>query len=273
MKQKSVLVIAVVVGLLAFGLSRQYFRSRLTKIEELRQQVLAGARTIDVVAAARDLPADTVLQKSDLLLKASYDRDVGRDTVLQDDIEQVLGKKLRYGLSRRQTLLWTYVDVPYRPGGGLGPMISPRMRAVSIPVSGAAAVSGLVQPNDRVDVLGTFTFPSKTRPDETEVVTLTLLQDVTVLATGQTLGRPPEPGTRARPAGAYSTVTFEVTPREAELLVFAETLRGRLTLALRNPADVSFETDLPEVNFQHIESRLPELNQYRQTVIRRKGKL
>ena len=71
---------------------------------------------------------------------------------------------------------------------------------------------------------------------------------------------------------SYSTVTFEVTPREAELLIFAQGTQGRLTLTLRNPDDVGFEKILPEVNFQLVEKSLPDLNDYRQKTIRHKAK-
>ena len=71
-------------------------------------------------------------------------------------------------------------------------------------------------------------------------------------------------------AGGYTTVTLEVTPRETELLVFAQQLQGRLTLSLRNPSDVSFEKDLPSVDFNRLEESLPDLNQYRQRNIRHK---
>jgi len=71
-------------------------------------------------------------------------------------------------------------------------------------------------------------------------------------------------------SSSYSTVTLEVTPREAELLVFAQQMKGRITLALRNSGDVSFEKDLPTVNFEKMESELQELNTYRQRNIRHK---
>jgi hypothetical protein len=47
-------------------------------------------------------------------------------------------------------------------------------------------------------------------------------------------------------------------------------MQGRLTLALRNPADLSFEKELPEVNFTMLQTELPGLNLYRQRTIRDK---
>lgn len=271
MKQRMVLVLSIVVGLVAFWLTRHYLQARLQEVERLRQQLYAGMRQVDVVAAGRDLPAGTTLDKKDLKAKAVLERDVTKSTVVPQDVEQVIGKKLKYSLDKGETLLWTHVDVPYRPGTGLAPMIPTGLRAVSLSIGGAAAVSGLVQPNDRVDVLGSFYFPSKTRPGETEAVTLTILQDVTVLATGPQLGSALETSER-RPFTGYNTVTLEVTPREAELLVFVENLRGHLTLTLRNPTDTSYETNLPVVDFRLLEAEIPELNRYRQEIIRHKGR-
>jgi pilus assembly protein CpaB len=272
MKQRLVLIVSVIIGILAFWLTREYFQARLSDIEKEREQLLSSERRAEVLASKRALPEGTILQKKDLAVKKTLAREVGKNTLLPENLDQILGKKLKYSMDAEETLLWSYVDVPFRPGSGLGPMITPGMRAISMSIGGAASVSGLVQPNDRVDVLGSFSFPSSKNPQQMEAVTLTVLQDVTVLATGQTLGKQVGEGSdRARGASGYSTVTMEVTPREAELLVFVENMRGHLTLSLRNPTDLSFERDLPEINFEMVEKELPELNTFRQQKIRHKG--
>ena len=73
----------------------------------------------------------------------------------------------------------------------------------------------------------------------------------------------------ARGASGYSSITLQVTPREAEILVFAQQMKGRLFLTLRNKSDVYFENDLPRVDFNQIETELKSLNDYRQKEIRR----
>ena len=181
----------------------------------------------------------------------------------------ILGKKTQFEIKAKEPVLWSYIEGGNPSERGVAEMVKSGMRAISLAISGAPAVSGMVQPNDRIDVLGTFSFPSKSAPGQMEAVTLTVLQDVTVLATGQQVTRPAA-GARARSAAGYNSVTLEVTPREAELLVFAQQMRGSLFLALRNPTDMSFESDLPEINFEQLEKKLPELNQYRQQNIRHK---
>ena len=63
----------------------------------------------------------------------------------------------------------------------------------------------------------------------------------------------------------YPTVTLEVTPREAEMLVFAEQIKGRLVLSLRNRNDTSYEKELPQVDFAKIRAEIEDLNVQRQT--------
>ena len=91
-------------------------------------------------------------------------------------------------------------------------------------------------------------------------MTLTVLQNATVLATGAETSRS---GSRREGAG-YGAVTLLVSPREAEVLVFAQQMKGRLFLTLRNPSDLHFEEKLPRVDFRRIEEELEDLNAQRQ---------
>jgi pilus assembly protein CpaB len=269
MKQKLILIISVVVGLLAFILTNRY-------IQSVRDELFKDAEEIEVIAAADNLVQGAELKFDDIGLIKIFRKRGGytKDYVEKKDKDMILGRKLKYSVEKRQPILWADVEMPEGIRTGLSPIIKPGLRAISLAISGDAAVSSLVQPNDRVDIIGTFTVPSRTNAKEMETVTMTLLQDVSVLATGQRLAKQEleNMGERWSRVGnsSYSTVTFEVTPREAELLIFAQGTQGRLTLTLRNPDDVGFEKILPEVNFQLVEKSLPELNDHRQKAIRHK---
>jgi len=275
MKQKLIPIISVIVGILAFCLTASYLSSQRDKLEREKQRLREGAKTINVVVAATDIPAGVSLKRDDIGTYAYMESAVPDDVVLENEWQKLIGKKLNFGIGKTRPISWSYIEGAERmTETSLAAIVSKNMRAISLPISGAAAVSSMVQPNDRVDILGTFSFPSKKVAGEMENVTITVLQDVTVLATGQNMAK--QPSFRRKQAGgstSYNSVTIEVTPREAELLVFAQQMKGSLTLSLRNTADNSFEKDLPEVNFQRVESSLPELNQYRQKVIRHKTSL
>ena len=265
MKQKIVLLLSVVVGFIALILSGDYLRKE-------RARLYAGAEEITVIVARRDLPAGQIVAREDLALTELFARAVGQEVFSPDDVDRILGRRLRYPVRRGAPVSWFHIELPEDRTRGLASMVRIGLRAVSIPISGAAGVSGLIAPNDRVDILGTFTFPSKTFEGELESVTLTLLQDVTVLATGQRMARDDMMGDLGR-GTAYSMITFEVTPRESELLVFAQHVKGQLHLSLRNTDDVSYEAQLPSVNFDHIETKLEEYNRFRQQEIRHKREL
>ena len=271
MKKNIVPIVSIVVGIVAFFLTLNYIRSREAEIEALKQEIYAGAQQIRVMAAARDIPSGTVIRADDLGTITVFSSNVGNLAVLPADGEMLIGKRTVFSIKAREPVMWSHIEGGMVAERGLSAIINPGLRAISLAVSGPAAVSGMLQPNDRVDILGTFTFPAKDHPGEMESVTLTVLQDVTVLATGQQTAhqRAAARDFGGRAAG-YSSVTVEVTPREAEVLTFAQQLKGSLTLSLRNPGDVSFERNLPDVNFKHIEEKLPELNERRQREIRHK---
>ncbi|OGV69012.1 MAG: Flp pilus assembly protein CpaB [Lentisphaerae bacterium RIFOXYA12_FULL_48_11] len=269
MKEKIIPITAIVIGLIAFLLTGQYLRSQRDALEKERQKLYAGAKRIDIVVASSDIPSQTAIRKEDLGLDSVIESTVPPDVVTPEDAQQIIGKKVIFAVGRTRAIMWGNIEGSDRAAEtSLASIISKNMRAISLPISGAATVSSMVQPNDRVDVLGTFSFPSKKKPNEMENATITVLQDVTVLATGQTMAK--QAGKRRSQLGnaSYNTVTVEVTPKEAELLVFAQQMKGSLYLSLRNSTDVSFEKELPEINFEHIEKSLPEMNQYRQKVIR-----
>jgi pilus assembly protein CpaB len=272
MKQKIIPIVSVVVGILAFWLTNAYLRSQRDKLDKERQQLYAGIKKIEIVVAASDIPSGVAIKETDLGLDSVLESTVPPDVVTREDAQQIVGKKVIFGIGKNRAIMWSNIE-----GGdkisetSLASSIKPGLRAISLAISGAAAVSSMIQPNDKVDILGTFSFPSKRVAGEMENVTITVLQDVTILATGQLLAK--QFFARRKQIGttvSYNTITVEVTPREAELLVFAQQMKGSLTLSLRNQSDVGYEKELPEINFQHIETSLPELNMYRQKFIRRK---
>ena len=268
MKQKFILIVSLVAGLLAAILSKAWIDSRNAEIQREIDRVYAKAERIEVVAAGRPLPSGTTIQQSDLGFVSILASSVSDDTILKSDYLRIVGRKLVRSLDTRNPVLWSYIDGGKQAFRGLSDEIQQKMRAVSIPVSGASGVSGMVRPNDCVDVLGSFALPAHNAVEdaELEMVTLTVLQNVTVLAVGsdtqRTLGD-------TRGASGYSSVTLQVTPREAEILVFAQQMKGKLFLTLRNKSDVYFENDLPRVDFTQIEAELKTLNEYRQKEIRR----
>lgn len=113
--------------------------------------------------------------------------------------------------------------------GGIMPMLIPEgQRGVTIRVDEAMRESGFVLPNSRVDVL-----VSMPKAGTNEKIAKVILQDVTVLAAGQTVEmKDNKPVTN-------TTVTLALTPQQVERLAVAQS-EGRLMLVQRNLRDTQF---------------------------------
>lgn len=268
MKQRILLIIAVVIGLLAALLTRHYLNAKDQEVARRLAAIEQRYRRVSVVTVVKPLPAGSVLTQQDLGSVDIVEHQLRQDAVLEEHYRDLINRKTINRLDAGTPIFWSDIDGGAPGSRGLSSDIKSGLRALSVNVSGAAAVSGMVRPNDRVDVIGTFSFPSPTHAGELELVTLTVVQDVTVLATGtETAKTISSAGGRQ---SSYSMVTLEVTPREAEMLVFAEQIKGRLVLALRNSSDVHYESSLPRINFEKIEEEIEELNLYRQRTLLRK---
>jgi pilus assembly protein CpaB len=112
--------------------------------------------------------------------------------------------------------------------GGLGAVIEPSRRALSVKVDSVIGVAGFVKPGSRVDVLTTL---RRVDQDKATPYSKVILQDVRVLAVDQKL----EEARDGKPE-LVNVVTLEVDPGQAEHLIYAAH-EGRLQLALRTPGD------------------------------------
>lgn len=267
MKQTIILILAIVSGIAAMFFAKFYINSELKRLHSRFEMV-------DVLAAQKDIPVGTTLQKemvgSILKLTSVPKRSTTTRNILADQIDMLIGRKFQNTVLANSPVLWSDIGGDEARGGSLASMVGENERAVSIPVDVTSSVTGHVEPSDHVDILGTFTFPSTKGDPQLDTVTLTILQNVTVLATGKETTRSMlEAGMRGgmRRQTSYSQVTLLVTPQEAEMLVFAMQ-KGRLTLTLRNPSDVSSARDLSNINFNYLEKKVGDFNDARQSRLR-----
>jgi pilus assembly protein CpaB len=111
-------------------------------------------------------------------------------------------------------------------GAGLTAKIPSGMRAISVRSDDIVGVAGFLLPGTHVDVLMTYHSTASPEPQ-----TLTVLQDVVVLAAGQQTH--PEPD--GKPI-SVNVVTLLLKPEDAEKVVLATNL-GVIYFVLRNGAD------------------------------------
>ena len=263
MKRKIVLIAALLAGAVAAVMTRFYIAAKDAEVRALKDSIVNRYGEVRVVVFNRDLPAGTILAQGDIGSLKVPKLGLRGQAVPEEEWRTVLGRKILVGHRKKEVLFWADIEGGNPADTGLSSDIKKTMRAVSINCSGAASVSSMVKPNDHVDVIGTFDLGGATGSGarERNLVTCTILQNVLVLATGAQTAK--SRANAALPAG-YATVTLEVTPREAEMLAFAEQIKGRLVLTLRNRNDTSYEKELPKVDFEKIRSEIEELNLKRQ---------
>jgi pilus assembly protein CpaB len=201
----------------------------LSVIQGYQQEIAtaqAPEETIQVIIAAGDLHQGRTITAEDLKMRA-LPPDYVPDSVLRQP-DQVIGRVPRERILKGEFIRDERLADP-EAGVGLNAIIPRGMRAVSVSLRGANAVSGFLNPGNYVDVLATV----QAQVDR-EVETITLLQAVTVLAVNDRLGG----GAATANDKAKPSVTLAVTPEQAERLTHADEM-GNITLALRNDIDVT----------------------------------
>jgi len=198
--------------------------------------------TVRIRAAAADLPDGLLLRDSDLVWKSVPRADAPAGALVEGTPQaaDLKGDLLRHGVHAGAALGPADVISPSSPGF-LAAALKPGMRAISVAIDDVSGNAGLIEPGDYVDVLLTqqlATAPgapnAAASPSDRTVETETIAERVRVLAVGTAFKRPKDDDTKPSTANARArTVTFEVTPRSAEVVTVAAHL-GSLSLALRS---------------------------------------
>ena len=174
MKQKFLLVASLAVGLLAAVLAHAWLNAKNAEVEQLKADIRSRQQTVVILAAARALPRGAVLKEGDLIPVRTLKAVTSSDNLGDGDQAFAYGRRLNHPVDPDDPILWSYLEGGRDSSRRLGEDVPSGKRAVSIPVSGASAVSGLVRPEDHVDVLGSFALPAaeggRGTGDEAEMV-------------------------------------------------------------------------------------------------------
>ena len=263
MKNRVVLIVALAAGIIAAFLSYLYTSAKNAEVGELKDAINRRYGTMEALCFATDVPSGAPVAKADLGTKTVPALGLRGQALTVDNVADIIGRKTVIAHRRGDIVFWSDIEGGDPAAKGLSADIKRGLRAISINCSGAAAVSTMVRANDHVDVIGTFDFEGEAGGKK-NFVTCTILQNVLVLATGTETAKPGSARSLGSLKNSYTTVTLEVSPREAEMLAFAEQMKGRLVLTLRNRNDTSYEKELPKVDFEKIRSEIEELNLRRQ---------
>lgn len=225
---KNPLLIALALGLCAGVVAWLSIKSKERRIKDKWQ-------TVNVLCAKVDIPEGTELDQDMIAVKEMPTQFVTESFIKVDEegslkSDSPVGQRVMVPLKAGDPILVSHFESARE--ADFSTMINPKGRAVTIDVQEKTAVGLWVRPNDHVDVIGNFR-----DPENQQLKTVTLLQNVVVLATGRITANTtyvPEEEKK------FQTVTLLVLPEEAEILALAQEL-GSLTLLLRNPDDLDYQ--------------------------------
>lgn len=197
-----------------------------------RQQASAKVPTpvtVPVVVAKFDLIAGEAISADNMAIR-QIPADLAPGSALRpDQFDAKQGMRLSRPLRSGEPLLGEILQAA--EPGGLSMRVKQGIRAMTIAVDDVNAVSGMLRPGDRIDLLFSARPPGAEAASAVET-TRVLVQDVPVLATGRQFRQAGEESA----ARAYTSITVELSPEDAKRLVVAQRT-GRITALLRNPDD------------------------------------
>jgi pilus assembly protein CpaB len=178
--------------------------------------------TRPLVVAAKSIPEGTAIDRASLSVREWPVATVPAGAYASPD-----------SLIGRVTRVAVFEGEPFVPGrlapSGTGPgievKITPGKRAMGLRINDVAGVSGLIQPNSRVDVLVNI------RSDGGRQVSKLFMENMRVLSVGTRVERDAD-----GKAIEATTAALEVTPEEAERLAVAVN-QGSIQLVLRGYGD------------------------------------
>lgn len=175
------------------------------------------------MVASKDLPVGATLTPNDVTLLDWYSDTPPTGAFTKT--EGVVGRPLLYPLAAKQPVVERSLGAQ-GAGVGLAGKIPAGMRAIAVRSNEISGVGGFLYPGSHVDCLVTFTPPGSKTPQ-----TQTVLQNVEVLAAGQTI----EPDPQGKPQ-KVNVVTVLLAPQDAQRLQLASG-QGNIQFVLRSGAD------------------------------------
>jgi pilus assembly protein CpaB len=210
------------------------------------QEEVAGGQKVTILVAGEDIPAGARLAKANLAVRDVPEAYVHQSSIRKGEENQIIGRPVADKISQGQPLLWSDFELQKSATARrLSAAVQKGQRALTIAVDQSGSLAGMLRPGDHVDILGTFARAQQ------DYATVTILQNVLVLATGEMRGSGENEEAATTPSSGprtFNNITVSVDPEEAELLVFAMQ-RGPVNVALRSQDDVATFDDVPEKNF------------------------
>lgn len=217
-KETVYIILAAVCAAGGFLVQRSYVEST---ISEVRSQL---TNTVKVIKINQHISTGQVLTKEMCEVSEIPVSYVHPRMVRESDLSRVFGNPVRAPVEKNELLLWNVMNMG--AGTSVVEKISEGQKAVTLPVNLVTGGAGLLRPNIRVDLFGTFrqspgSAPEGSASSVVDITAVKLLENVIVVAVGNEAGLDLGGGDRSREAANYNTITVLVQAKEVEKVLLA----------------------------------------------------
>ncbi len=235
-------------GLVALYISEQEKKLIQTHGEMVRVVIaksnLNEMQSLDLINLDEQLVPASYVQPD--AIKIDPSKAQNKEAGFVEDVKEIRGMVALVPIRQGEQIVLSKLS-PKGAETGLAPQVAANKRAMSIMVNDETGVAKLIKPGDHVDIIGSISYPGADGIKQTEL--RTILQNITILATGgiitnnlpQVYEMDPltqkKVGVSGRGDQNFSNITVEVTPDQAQVLIYAKEQGGQLYLTLRNPVD------------------------------------
>lgn len=218
-----ILLAALGVGGLAAMSTKNYIAQKIESIEAKDKD----KAMVKVVVAKQDLDKGSVLSGENMATRDIPKEWVHSDAITPDQFNRADGARLALPANAGEPVLWAQVE--NEKAGSFSTKLEMGRRAVTLPVDEISSISGMLAPDDLIDIIVTVQKDSRS-------YTFTLLQSMRVLATGTKVSQT-DTDEDGKPS-TFTTVTLDTSPEDAKKLIAAREV-GRITALLRSPTDAA----------------------------------
>jgi pilus assembly protein CpaB len=216
-----ILLAALGVGGLAAMSTKNYIAQKIESIEAKDKAM------VKVVVAKQDLDKGSVLSGENMATRDIPKQWVHSDAITPDQFNRADGARLALPANAGEPVLWAQVE--NEKEGSFSTKLEMGRRAVTLPVDEISSISGMLAPDDLIDIIVSVQIDSRS-------YTFTLLQSMRVLATGTKVSQT-DTDEEGKPS-TFTTVTLDTSPEDAKKLIAAREV-GRITALLRSPTDAA----------------------------------
>jgi len=224
-----ILIAALVVGGFAAYGTKSYISNKVEDIEARNRE----KDLVKIVVPKGDLDKGTVLSAANMAVREIPQKWAVSGAITPAQFNRVEGAVLAFSANKGETVTWS--QIVGEKAAIFSTNLDAGRRAVTVPVDEVSSISGLLQPDDLIDIVISL---KKNKRN----YTFTLLQSVRVMATGKKVSQETK-DENGRPI-TFTTVTLDTTPENAKRLIAARQI-GKVTALLRAPGDVeSISSDM-----------------------------